>query len=153
MLNQERILVPARKVARTVAPTKSALVSTILATIMCQETPALRGLEAEAANVDASVRMIANERAVSIQQQKQRHLLLLQHAFFAFHQNLVQHLQASILTAPKELSVAAETNGETINAKTYLSFRKKLREKALSKKVLFLRKVQRGSPLHVDMMK
>ncbi|CDJ29129.1 uncharacterized protein EMH_0023020 [Eimeria mitis] len=106
-------------------------------------TPALRGLEGEAEKVDAAVRLLANQRASASQKEKQQHLLLLQHAFVAFHQNLVQHLQASILTAPKELSIAAENPGETINAKAYLSFRRKPREKALSKKVLFLRKVQR----------
>ncbi|CDI86710.1 hypothetical protein, conserved [Eimeria praecox] len=110
-------------------------------------TPALRGLETEAAQVDANVRMLANQRAVASREQMQQHLLLLQHAFVAFRQNLVQHLQASTLAAPKELSVAAENTGETITAKTYLSLRQRPKEKALSTKILFLRKVQTDESL------
>lgn len=132
---------------------KAPIWTTSCATLVFQANPALRGLEVEAANVDASVRTLANERAVASRRQRQQQLLLLQHAFVAFNVNLLQHLKASTLTAPKELTVAAENSGETITAKTYLSFKPRSREKVLSRKILFLRKVQIDSTLHFIVVK
>lgn len=91
--------------------------------------------------MDASVRMIVNQQAIATQMEKQQQLLLLQHAFFAFHRSLVQHLQASILTAPKELAIPAEKPGSVITEKSYLRFRQRPRDTILETKFIFLRKV------------
>lgn len=99
------------------------------------------GLKDEAAHIDESIRNVAKQGHEAVRKGKQNELLLLQHAFNAFLQQLIKHLKVTILTPPKELVADAERRDEVTAAKNYLILCQKAKDENIAKKFLFLRQV------------